>query len=235
MEITAEQIKSARERRHMTQQELADEVGVSLRTVGSWERGESVPRNRMGAVAEALGLEVPGERDYGQQAIKRRLGVLAKMRREQLGYGRVPFARDAGIGSDSMVLTFEFAKSWPRPATLRKFEAALGWKVGITEDILHTQRAASSITLEDLDDPGYLRDQDLAEGEEGGGAPALKLISTPQLLEELIFRLEQLKAKDLRGPSREDLYGRLLGAKPSRSSFDLAASDDHVEGEDDND
>jgi transcriptional regulator with XRE-family HTH domain len=242
MEITGEMIKASRERQRMTQQELADEVGVSLRTVGSWERGETVPRNRIGAIAEALDLEIPGQREYGQQAIKRRIGVLAKMRREQLGYGRIPFARDAGIGSDSMVLTFEFAKSWPRPATLRKFEAALGWKVGITEDILHTQRVASSITLEDLDDPAYLREKEFASEDEDevGGAPALKLISTPQLLEELIFRLEQMKARATMTPSRDELYGRRLKGKGNapgadQHHFDLAASDDHVEGEDDND
>jgi len=226
MDITAEQIKSARERRRMTQQELADEVGVSLRTVGSWERGESVPRNRMGAVAEALGLEdeVQG-RDYGQEAIKRRLGVLAKQRREAMGYGRIPFARDAGIGSDSMVLTFEFAKSWPRPATLRKFESALGWKFGITEDILTSKRAASSINFEDLDDPALER--------EDGGSAILKQISTPQLLEELILRLGELKAKDSLN-LHDEFQGRRLDGK-SKADFDLAASDDHVDGEDDRD
>lgn len=30
----------------MTQQELANQLGVTQRTVGNWERGESIPRNR---------------------------------------------------------------------------------------------------------------------------------------------------------------------------------------------
>lgn len=38
----------------MSQQELAEKVGVSLRTVGNWERGESIPRNREHALLEVL-------------------------------------------------------------------------------------------------------------------------------------------------------------------------------------
>jgi len=220
MDITSEQIKSARERRQMTQAELAEEVGVSLRTVGSWERGESVPRNRMGAVAEALGIVVEGERDYGQQAIKRRLGVLAKQRREQMGYGRVSFAKDSGIGSDSSVMDFEFAKRWPREATLRKFEAALGWKAFVTDEILASGQRASSIEMKDLDDPAVERDSN--------GTAVLRQFSTTQLLEELILRLGELKA-------REVAKSAGLGASTEQHHFDLAASDDHVEGEDEND
>lgn len=48
--MTGPEIKAARERAHMTQQELAEKVGVGLRTVGNWERGESVPKNRMAAI-----------------------------------------------------------------------------------------------------------------------------------------------------------------------------------------
>ena len=213
MYITSEQIKSARERRQMTQQELADEVGVSLRTVGSWERGETVPRNRMGAVAEALGIEVPGERDYGQQAIRRRVGILAKQRREQLGLSRIAFAQHAGM-FDQAVMDFEFAKRWPRTATLRKFEAALGWKHGVTEQVLLSDRAASSIELEDLDNPAVIQP--------AGGSIALAGISTAELLAELVRR-NSAQVKAAAAPAAEQHH------------FDLAASDDHVEGEDDND
>jgi DNA-binding transcriptional regulator YiaG len=41
MSITPDQIREARERSLMTQQQLADAVGVSRRTIVSWERGES--------------------------------------------------------------------------------------------------------------------------------------------------------------------------------------------------
>lgn len=36
-------IKALRKKLHISQTEFANNVGVSLRTVGSWERGESVP------------------------------------------------------------------------------------------------------------------------------------------------------------------------------------------------
>lgn len=36
-------IKELRKKLHISQTEFANAVGVSLRTVGSWERGESVP------------------------------------------------------------------------------------------------------------------------------------------------------------------------------------------------
>jgi transcriptional regulator with XRE-family HTH domain len=211
MDITSEQIKSARERRMMTQQELADEVGVSLRTVGSWERGETVPRNRMGAVSEALGIEVEGERDFGPAAIRRRLGILAKQRREQLGLARIPFARHAGM-HDQAVMQFEYAQRWPRTATLRKFENALGWKPFITEDILSSSRRASTIELADLDNPAVAQPRP--------GSIPLAGVSTADLLAELV--------------RRNDAAVR-AAAEPTQHLFDLAASDEHVEGEDDRD
>jgi len=48
-------IKAARERRKWNQEELAAAVGVSARTVGNWERGATVPKNRLGALADILG------------------------------------------------------------------------------------------------------------------------------------------------------------------------------------
>jgi len=215
MYITSEQIKSARERRQMTQQELADEVGVSLRRVGSWERGESIPRNRMGAIAEALGLddEVKG-RDFGPEAIRRRLGQLAKQRREQLGLARIPFAKHAGM-YEQAVMQFEFAQRWPRTATLRKLEDALGWKPFVTEDILSSSRRASTIELADLDNPGVVQP-------EPGSIP-LAGVSTADLLAELVRR----------NNAQEKVVAE--HADPAQHHYDLAASDDHVEGEDDND
>jgi transcriptional regulator with XRE-family HTH domain len=40
------QIRRARERQRLSQEELAAKLGVSLRTIGNWERGASVPRAR---------------------------------------------------------------------------------------------------------------------------------------------------------------------------------------------
>lgn len=42
------EIRRLREARGLTQQQLATAIGVGQRTVGNWERGETVPQNRMG-------------------------------------------------------------------------------------------------------------------------------------------------------------------------------------------
>lgn len=57
----------------MTQGELGQAVGVSLRTVGNWERGESVPLNRVGALEDVLGVSLrpaaSAPRSRAEQAI----------------------------------------------------------------------------------------------------------------------------------------------------------------------
>jgi transcriptional regulator with XRE-family HTH domain len=49
-------IKRARERSKMTQRELADQVGVNVKTVDNWENGRTHPKNRLGALEEALSV-----------------------------------------------------------------------------------------------------------------------------------------------------------------------------------
>ncbi len=61
------QIRAARERRHMTQRQLAGIIGVDRKTVDNWENDRTTPRNRMAALvqwAPELGdgaLEVPAD------------------------------------------------------------------------------------------------------------------------------------------------------------------------------
>lgn len=45
----------------MTQQELATAIGVGQRTVSNWERGETIPRNRLGMLREFFGLNEADE------------------------------------------------------------------------------------------------------------------------------------------------------------------------------
>lgn len=57
--MTGPEIRAARERKGWTQQELAAAIKVGMRTVGNWERGETVPKNRMAALEAVLRDEKP--------------------------------------------------------------------------------------------------------------------------------------------------------------------------------
>jgi len=52
--ITGREIRRARQAHGLTQQEFADQLGVSLRSVGNWERNVRVPQNREGAIRAFL-------------------------------------------------------------------------------------------------------------------------------------------------------------------------------------
>jgi transcriptional regulator with XRE-family HTH domain len=159
------------------------------------------------------------EREFGREAILRRLGQLAKQRREEMGSGRVPFAKAAGLGSDKTLQDFEFGRRMPAGTTLRKIERALGWRYGVVDDIMrNVDRKASSIQLEDLD-----------EFEPTQPKP-LDRVPTEELLTEVIRRLHAIKNAIGTPETRiEDIVGI---AAPSRDLFDLAASTnvEHLEG-----
>jgi DNA-binding XRE family transcriptional regulator len=183
MDISAENIKNGREPLQMTQQELADEVGVSKRTIGGWERGESVPRNRMAALAEVLGMESVSE--FGEKALLRRLGMLAKRRREELGLPRQGFSKEIGLGSDKTLVSFEFGRVLPSGTSQRKIEKGLGWRLGVIDETMQRLNTkASYISMEDLDaeDSLYLASQ---------GVKSIELFSDDELLAEVRRRMTE--------------------------------------------
>jgi transcriptional regulator with XRE-family HTH domain len=51
-------IKRARERRRWTQRQLADAVGVNIKTIDNWEAGRTSPKNRLGALEDVLGISL---------------------------------------------------------------------------------------------------------------------------------------------------------------------------------
>lgn len=84
-------IRRARERRRWTQQQLADALTVSVRTVNDWENGRTQPRNSVGAIEHVLGIRLDGRqeaepisdalraqihRELGPEAARRVIGVL---------------------------------------------------------------------------------------------------------------------------------------------------------------
>lgn len=211
MNIDAEAIKAGRERRRLTQAELATELGVSMRTVGSWERGESVPRNRIGALRDALGLEPATNYQWDQQAIRARVGQLAKQRREELGLSREAMAERAGLKSPQTVQNFEFARSMPHTSTLRSFEQTLEWKIGSIDDALESGRRAGDLNMEDFD--RFDRDD----------TRPLQSFSTEEILGEAIRRLTEFRGA--LGPAKNVVDASYL--------YGLAANDDpsHLERE----
>jgi transcriptional regulator with XRE-family HTH domain len=54
-------IKRARERKRWTQRQLADALGVDIKTIDNWEHSRTRPRNRLGALEEVLGISLSTE------------------------------------------------------------------------------------------------------------------------------------------------------------------------------
>lgn len=199
--ITGEQIRAAREMVRMTQRQLAEEVGVSLRTISSWERGESVPRNRAAAIMEVLNIPPADEPEFGRMALLRRVGELGKQRREELGLSRVPFSKEMGLGSDKTLVSFEFGRAGLSGTSYRRIEKGLGWRLGVIDDVLRMKdRKASSISMEMLDA------EDSLHLDQVSGVRPLALVSNEDLLDEIRRRLVSSPAP-LQNDDVQNLYG----------------------------
>jgi transcriptional regulator with XRE-family HTH domain len=213
MNITGEQIKDARERRQMTQQELADELGVSLRTVGSWERGESVPRSRMGAIRVVLRMEGPSD---GRMELSR----LINQELEESRRGPSDIVKGWSDGATRSFYGWKDGDTAPLRKSRAMLEDALGWRRGVVTDILEAS-ITKTYTLSEIRDWSALPEPGLVKARE---------LSTDELLIELTRRvgkmateLELLKA------------AQLPASHGDRGLYGLAASDEHVPGEDDRD
>lgn len=53
--MNSTEIRAARERMGLTQEQLGQQVGVHQRTIGNWERGQTVPKNRLARLRRVLG------------------------------------------------------------------------------------------------------------------------------------------------------------------------------------
>lgn len=213
MNITGEQIKEGRERLHLTQQELATQVGVSMRTVGNWERGESVPRSRMGAIRVALGLEEP--RDNRTELSRLINEELTESRR-----GPAAIVKDWTASAQRSFYDWRDGFSTPLKKSRPMLEDALGWRRGVVSEILDAP-ITREFTLSEVRDWAALPDPGLVKARD---------LSTDELLMELTRRVGSMESEldRLRGSNVVPLRGE-------QSHFDLAASDEHVPGEDDRD
>lgn len=127
-------------------------------------------------------MDEQSSRDYGREAVLRRLGALARRRREEMGFSRANFVEHSGIRSDASIRDFEFGKLTPQGGTQAKLERALGWRSGIIERFLADEsRKASEIRMEDLDEYDSESFDPLAK------------VSTVDLLQEVIRRLSTIQ------------------------------------------
>jgi transcriptional regulator with XRE-family HTH domain len=152
-------------------------------------------------------------RDYGHEAILRRLGSLARRRREEMGFSRAALVEHSGIRSDATIRDFEFGKFAPRELTQTRLEKALGWRSGIIGELLSDEnRAASTIQMEDVDQ--Y----------DSPTADPMAQIPTGQLLQEVIRRLSViLDGLNVQGQhvlSQEMLGLAAMGHKPEHLDDD---------------
>lgn len=159
-------------------------------------------------------------RDYGREAVLRRLGALARRRREEMGFSRAAFVEHSGIRSDASIRDFEYGKLTPQGGTQAKLERALGWSSGAIERFLSDEsRKASEIRMEDLD-----------EFDSATFDPMAK-ISTVALLQEVIRRLSTIQG-GMGVPGQhalaQEMYGlAAMGHKPEHLDED---GDDDISG-----
>lgn len=212
MTITGEAIKEARERRRITQQELADELGVSLRTVGSWERGESVPRSRMGAIRQALDLEGPNDN-------REELSRLINEELDESRRGPVAIVKGWSLSAQRSFYDWRDGVSVPIRRSRPMLEDSLGWRRGVVTEILDAP-ITREFTLSEVRDWAALPDP---------GSAKARDLSDDELIGELTRRFGNYRVE------LDRLRGSNVVPLREQSHFDLAASDEHVPGEDDRD
>jgi DNA-binding transcriptional regulator YiaG len=202
------EFKAARERAHLTQQDVAEKVGVSLRTVGNWERGESIPRSRMAALVDVLGLDDPRDEMVSH------LGRLVRSERGRLGYKSAERAADAaGIKNYKTLAQFELGKTMPNSTNRALIEELLMWQDGALTDAL--SKTTEEVTLDTL------RDWEKEEP-----ASAASELTDDDLIVEVIkrmgvWRLKLAAAEQITGgaiePGSERVAGGTVGGGKSAS------------------
>jgi transcriptional regulator with XRE-family HTH domain len=77
-------IKQAREEAGLTQEDLADAIDVTTRTVQNYESGDTKPYKKIGPIADATGVStrwlLHGEADEDQASLSQMAGELAEIR-----------------------------------------------------------------------------------------------------------------------------------------------------------
>lgn len=102
---TGDEIRTARQRAGLTQQQLATQIGVSQRTIGNWERGETVPQRHAARILDVLGghiksAEPSSLEDYSDAALLAEIARRFDLTRSSRETRRAPQDLAGVVGSD---------------------------------------------------------------------------------------------------------------------------------------
>lgn len=192
---------------------MARAVGVTPEQLIEVDRADAAQ-----ALVADLTFE-PGDYQWGEQAIRARVGQLAKQRREELGLSRDAMASRAGFQGKQSVMNFEFAKSMPRGEKLRAIEKVLEWKLGSIDEALESGKRAGDLVMEDFD--AYDRTPK---------ERPLSSFSTEEVLAEAIRRLTEFRGA--LGPAKPMDAQFLYGLAASGNSEHLEDLEDEEAGQD---
>lgn len=161
--MNGSEIRQARERARLTQGELGEKVGVSGRTVGNWERGASIPRNRAARLVEVLNLDDRAEPANPLQVVSDATLLAEIARRFEEGRTRErageehepssPSMNDDGEASANNVAPFVADKKQQRAEHTPHPELLAAYEAGETEKE-RLDRQAADLGEEDQSRPG---------------------------------------------------------------------------------
>lgn len=125
MTISGDQLRHARVAANLTQEELAELMGVTLRSVGNWERLSGVPRNQEGRLRSVLGGHLGGDTpadsltSYSDMALLAELGRRLARTGGRLDERHTEAQKNDGAG---VVTAMPLAARTPRRGTPSKHQ-----------------------------------------------------------------------------------------------------------------
>lgn len=106
---TGSEFRARREQAGLTQQEAAERLGVALRTIGNWERGNVIPQRHWAGIEEMFDEEARWDAAYPSAIVvteraprardASQLATIVRERRLDRGWGKEEAARRAGLSS----------------------------------------------------------------------------------------------------------------------------------------